>query len=96
MGCAIMDFRKSVDSMEHSATWRALEQKSISTQYIGPLKKMYDGQSATVATDVKSDRFHVSRSTTQGGLIEFVVVQLGPCKVQWKKILKNGHRRGLV
>ena len=49
----------SGDSIENSAIWSALKHQSISEQYVVWLK-MYDGQSATVLTDIECEKLLIS------------------------------------
>ena len=63
---AMVDFPKAFDSIEHSSIWNAIRNQAVSEQYIMLLKKMYNGQTATVMTDVESERFEKWKGTKQG------------------------------
>ena len=63
---ATVDFQKAFDSVEHSAIWAALRAQGVERAYVTLLQKLYEGQTAEVQTDVRSDPFRVERGTKQG------------------------------
>jgi hypothetical protein len=63
---AALDLKKAFDSISQRSIWNALEQQGVSHTYVTILQKLYEGQRATVQTDVKSRMFGIFRGTKQG------------------------------
>ena len=63
---ATLDFKKAFDTVSHNALWIALTEQNVPTSYTKLLAQLYDGQTATVKTDVLSREFAIQRGTKQG------------------------------
>ena len=63
MWIATIDFTKAFDSISHKSIWKALNSQGINHEYIRLLKKIYQGQKASVQTDVESNIFEIKEGT---------------------------------
>ena len=77
---AAIDFKKAVDTVEHSSIWMALREQGV-----------YDPQRATVHTGVRSKHFNFERGTKQGdslSTLSFNSLQqfiMKPLTGKWKR-----------
>ena len=49
----MIDFQTAFGSMEHDATRKAIQRQSVPERYVDLLQRLYDGESASVLTDVR-------------------------------------------
>ena len=66
MWVAALDFKKAFDTVEHESIWAALKAQGVQRGYISLLQQLYEGQEATVKTDVTSRPFRLLQGTKQG------------------------------
>ncbi len=88
----LVDFEKAFDSVEHEALWEALREESVEEEYIELVRKLYEGQTATVQTDVRSRKFSLTRGVKQGdpisGLLFIAVLEacMRRLKEKWGRL----------
>ena len=82
---ATVDFQKAFVSVVHASFWNAFRNQSVSEQHMKLPKKLFDGQTATVMTDVESERFEIWRGTKQGDTLGSSLFnsKLGAADISW-------------
>ena len=99
----LVDFEKAFDTIEHEALWKCLKDQNVQEEYIFLLRKLYEGQTAYVRTDVNSRNFRLFRGVKQGdplSAILFIAVMeccMGNLNARWSRLsrLRRGRGYGL-
>ena len=62
----LIDFEEGFDTVEHDVQWEVLKDQGLHLDYIDIIKRLYDGQTASVQAGAASRRFPLLRGVKQG------------------------------
>ena len=88
--CAVLDFQKAFDTVEHQSLWNSLDEQGVPSVYIELVQKLYHAQHARVRTDVVSRSFEIQRGTKQGDPLSSLIFNsvlesiLRKAKAKWE------------
>ena len=94
----LVDFEKAFDKVDHSALWKVLSDAGVDAAYIQLLRKLYQGQTASVKAGVESRSFSLHKGVKQGdpisGLLFLAVMEkcFRVLKKKWTTL--NSKRQG--
>ena len=62
----LIDFEEAFDTVEHDVLWEVLKDQGLHSDYIDIIKRLCDGQTASVQAGAASRRFPLLRGVKQG------------------------------